>query len=125
MNGFIKKISFIGLFAGCFLTSCTEEVVQELVVSSGSSEEITVNNVKIKVHPTFLKCGEEVIIEAEHLKDQAIPVVLSSESLGIEDSLQTPFIIKKKISVEGEHELCFEYGTDPIKVATSITINAY
>lgn len=125
MNGFIKKFSFIGLLAGCFLTSCTEEVVQELVVSSGSSEEITVNDVKIKVHPTFLKCGDEVIIEAEHLKDQAIPVVLSSESLGIEDSLQTPFIIKKKISVEGKHELRFEYGTDSFKIVTSVTINAY
>lgn len=125
MNGFIKKIFFIGLLAGCFLTSCTEEIVQELVVSSGSNEEITVNDVKIKVYPTYLKCGDEIIIDVEHLKDQVIPVVLSSKSLGVEDSLKTPFTVKKKILVKGTHDLLFECTTDSIKVVTSVTIKAY
>lgn len=125
MNGFIKKISFIGLLIACSLTSCTEDITQELVIGSGSKEEIAVNDIKIKVYPTYLKCGDEVVIEVEHLKNQVVPVVILSESLGIVDSLKTPVMVTKKVLLEGKHDLVFECGTDSFKVATLVTINAY
>lgn len=126
MNALFGKLSiFLGGVIMCFLMGCKEEIVQEVVVGNNSSDVMTVNDVKIKVYPIYLECGDEVTIEVKHLKNLAVPVIVSSKSLEFEDSLITPSIIRKKILSKGEHDLVFECGTDSFSVVTSTLIRAY
>lgn len=104
------------------LCSCGHDDV-EFKEMSGGQYETVVSGVSIKVSPISLKVGEEMTVEASCENGTEIPIVVILESLGIKETLTTPFVWKKTLNIEGRHELEFFMGNKTISILTSTTIN--
>ena len=74
------------------------------------------NSFELKIEPLELKLGEEVIISASHVEGENKPLVVYSKSLGFEDTLITPFVVKKKMTEVGKHDIMFVAGVDTLEV---------
>lgn len=106
------------------LLSCNEEHVQEveIVIGTGAFSETINNEVSIAVSPTYLQVGDYITISVTHKDDKKVPVILSSESLDIEETITTPSVVKKQINVAGKHDLTLKYETEGGAIAASSTI---
>lgn len=106
----------------CALSSCGDE---QWVIhpQTGGLYEISMSGVSVKVFPTSLKCGEEMTIEGNSTNDAHVPVIISSETLDINDTLITPFTWNQTLNKVGCHELTFLVNTPLISFSTSTTID--
>lgn len=88
------------------------------------SSETTVFGITFKVSPTYLKSGETVRLEVSQVDDEAVQVVLFSESLGFEEPVTTPAVLEKVVEQTGTHDVGFRYETDAVSIerTTIITV---
>lgn len=77
-------------------------------MDGNSRYNMTVNDIRIKLYPRYLKSKDELTIESEDLKDLNMHVA-SSQSLGLENLLTDSITIKKVLS-KGVHEFVFKLG---------------
>ena len=79
-----KMLVCISCVLMCLFSSCTREELN-IVKKTGGLFEQTIGGVSIKVTPISLKCGEEITIEVTSESESGVPVVVSSESLKINE----------------------------------------
>ncbi len=119
----IKKcLCCIGSILLCALSSCGDESVVHLL--TGGLYEIRMSGVSVKVFPTSLKCGEEITIEgSSSTNDTHVSVIISSETLDVNDTLTTPFIWNKTLNRVGNHEMTLLVNSALIPFSTSTIIS--
>lgn len=115
-----KMLVFISCVLMCLFSSCTDDE-PKIIKETGGLFEQTIGGVSIKVTPISLKCGEEITIELSSESGIGIPVVVSSESLKINEERTTPFILKKILNVPGRHDLGFSIETGGVSISTTST----
>jgi len=118
----VKNYLFcVACVMACVFSSCNggEPVIEE---TTGGEYLQVVSGVSIKVSPISLRCGEEMVIEASCVNGSQVPIIVSSETLGIHETLITPFVWKKNLNNVGRHELEFSMKTSTISILTSMTI---
>lgn len=119
----IKKCLYcIGCILLCALSSCEHDPIV-VYPQSGGIYEIRMSGVSVKVFPTSLKCGEEITIEGRSTNDTPVSVIISSETLDVNDTLTTPFIWNKTLNRVGNHEITLFVNSAPFPFSTSTTIN--
>lgn len=83
MKEYIEKYLFYFAFIIlCCITSCSKSINQANVLGGNSRYNMTVNDIRIKLYPRYLKSKDELTIESEDLKDLNMHVA-SSQSLGL------------------------------------------
>lgn len=117
-----KMLVCISCVLMCLFSSCVrEEDPQKLIEKTGGLFEQTIGGISIKVTPISLKCGEEITIEVSSKSGIGIPVVVSSESLDINEERTAPFTLKKMLNVPGRHDLGFSIQTGEVSISTTST----
>lgn len=121
-----KKI-FFGILAIVLLVcvGCEKEQAVSIDLTiGGESYQATLQDVTVVVKPRKMKVGEELTISVTHNEGKDESLTLSSESLGITETLTTPTIWKKQMVQAGVHDLLFKYDKDgnSSSVSTVITV---
>lgn len=115
-----KMLVCISCVLMCLFSSCTREELN-IVKKTGGLFEQTIGGVSIKVTPISLKCGEEITIEVTSESESGVPVVVSSESLKINEDRTVPFVLRKILNVPGRHDLGFSIGIGGVSISTTST----
>ena len=82
---------------------------------------VTVNNVSLSISNTTPKLGEELVIKGDAGNAAEVTMTLQCASLGIEEVVKTPFIFKKKMTVEGTHTIIAKSDKSSSEITITVT----
>lgn len=83
--------------------------------------KVTVDNVSFSISNTKPKLGEELVIKGDARNAAEVTMTLQCASLGIDEEVKTPFIFKKKMTVEGTHPIIAKVGNFSYKTTIIVT----
>ena len=121
-----KKILFFSVVISAFfmLFSCCKPDPIPIVPDTDTDTvtgTVTVNNVSLSISNMQPKLGEELVIKGDAGNAAEVTMTLQCASLGIEEVVKTPFIFKKKMTVEGTHTIIAKSDKSSSEITITVT----
>ncbi len=120
-----KRILFLSVIVSAFMLllscdkgcGCGEDVIEITNVTV----TVKVNNVSLSITNTQPKLGEELVIKGDAGNAAETTMMLQCASLGIDEVVKTPFILKKKMTVEGTHTITVKSDSGSANITITVT----
>lgn len=116
---FVAAVLVANMFCGC-VDEDKHEYSFEIPGPTVYSE--TVNGVNVKITPSTVVVGGEILLDATHKDGDVVDVIIFSESLAYRDTISTPYRGKMSMNVVGVHDISFEVDGEEAKIPAAITV---